>query len=1061
MQIDRRTFLKRATGAAIATAAMPLPAFPLFQQSDESTARRGRVALYYEPTFPPGEIDIQKETLQKAFDGFDVVFMGVNELKTLLNTSGYDLIVNPYGSFFPKEGYGALAAFLKAGGNWVNIGGVPLSIPVDRQGGVWRKGVSQTSYHKKLGITQAFRVKSAGLHFESGTHPGGAAENLSKEFAPQEIYELYVRFAAVNDFPDESGTAGQRDAVLYPLLHGVNERKQRIAAPFIQIDRLQGEYAGGRWLFASFKGTISAKGIRTMADLAIGGALELSARSTFACYHEGELPSFTIQLRSPKGNIGKLIREKFQIEIRNEQGKLIERLTVQLAGEGTVAAGTVHMTQRGLSELSPGFYEIRIESRVQPSVSERPRTLHLSGGFWVFDANLMKSGKLFTVDKDFLLRDGQPYPVTGTTYMASDVHRKFLFEANPFLWRNDFKEMKASGVNMVRTGIWTGWKNYMPEVGVPNEAVLRAMDAFLLTARKYDIPLIFTFFAFLPAAWGGVNAYLDPRAVNGQKEFILAFVQRYRMVSNIFWDLINEPSFCNPQHLWECRPNYDAYETAAWHDWLKERYRYPSDDERIARLQELYRTTADETLDLPKLEEFADANIFANNHPLKVIDYRLFAQEMFARWVKEMAAVIRANGNKNQLVTVGQDEGGTGESPSPQFFSETVDFTCIHNWWLNDNLVWDSVVTKVPGKPNLVEETGVMFYEKMDGTPWRTEEEARDLLERKLAISIGAGGAGFLEWIWNTNPYMTSDNEAAIGLYRVDGTAKPELEPLANFARFFASNKQLMKGRQDEDIVMVIPHSQQFSTRNFASEATKNCVRVMLYHCNARMSAVSEYQLSHLKGNPKLIILPSPRVLHQTAWDAMMKLVDQGSTLVVSGAVDADEHWLAVRRMKEFGVEAASRPVTQEEFLMIDGHEYGVSYRGDKIQRIEKTVVEKAGAPSVMTFPRGRGSIIWSPLPLEVADVVEPIAALYRFALRQANVSPVYSVDRQDPSVLILPSVFAEAILYTFVSESDRDTALIFTDNGSKARLNVTVPAQRTAALFIDRSDGKILSKLG
>jgi len=52
----------------------------------------------------------------------------------------------------------------------------------------------------------------------------------------------------------------------------------------------------------------------------------------------------------------------------------------------------------------------------------------------------------------------------------------------------------------------------------------------------------------------------------------------------------------------------------------------------------------------------------------------------------------------------------------------------------------------------LVEETGLMRYERIDGTPWRTELQAAALLERKLAIAVGAGGSGFVQWIWNTNP---------------------------------------------------------------------------------------------------------------------------------------------------------------------------------------------------------------------------------------------------------------------------------------------------------------------
>ena len=92
---------------------------------------------------------------------------------------------------------------------------------------------------------------------------------------------------------------------------------------------------------------------------------------------------------------------------------------------------------------------------------------------------------------------------------------------------------------------------------------------------------------------------------------------------------------------------------------------------------------------------------------------------------------------------MGQDENGLGDSPNPQFFAREIDFTSLHNWWNNDDLVWDSVVGKTPSKMNLMEETGVMFYEKSDGgAPWRSEEEVSRLLERKMALSFAADGCG-------------------------------------------------------------------------------------------------------------------------------------------------------------------------------------------------------------------------------------------------------------------------------------------------------------------------------
>jgi hypothetical protein len=473
-------------------------------------------------------------------------------------------------------------------------------------------------------------------------------------------------------------------------------------------------------------------------------------------------------------------------------------------------------------------------------------------------------------------------------------------------------------------------------------------------------------------------------------------------------------------------------------------------------LQEIYRCAADEAITLPSLDDFADMNIFNERRPIKVVDYRLFAQEMFNNWVKEMTKAIRANGNPHQLITVGQDEGGTSERPSPQFYVEAVDFTCLHNWWYNDDLLWDSIMTKAPGKPNLVEETGVMFYEKPDASAWRTEQEVANLLERKLAFSLGAGGAGFIEWVWNTNPYMKSDNEAAIGAHRADGTAKPELEPMVKYAKFFVENAHQMTGRVDEEVVMVIPHSQMFSTRNFATEATQKCVRAMCYHCRVPMRAVSEYNIDLLKQPPKLLIVPSPRILSEKAWSSLLNYAEAGSTVLITGVIDFDEHWLPVERTKQLGLNTSVQPIMQEEFLNIDGNEIQLSFRGNKIQRLEKAIVQGG----LHLIPRGKGSIIWSPLPVELSEQIQSTVVLYSLALKQANVEQIFSLEEDAPGVLILSTVFQHSIMYTFVSEIDRETKINLRHLETKTTIQITVPAQRTSVLFVNRNDGKIISTL-
>lgn len=975
-KLPRRTFLQTLGGAAIVGA---LP-------SIARTQTNRSIAVFQEPGFP------RIQSGDVSFTGLNVTFLSEQQLARL-NPREFDLFINPYGSAFPKRAWKAILEYLRAGGNWLNLGGVPLSRPVVRTASGWRAEPYQASYHKRLGITHFFPVEPAKIvKYQS------ANEELTRGFDAKEIFELYVRLSSTSNEPDEAGSDGPHEGVVESLVFGLNREGRAIAAPIVQIDRNRAEFAGGRWVFANFTGSLTANAVRVLAERARQGAIRLRVRSNFACYRAGEVP--VVSVEGAKSN--------YSVEVRDSAGQVIGDLK---------------------QIVKPGLYEIRAQAG----------DLTHSSGFWVYDAELLRRGKPLTVDNHFFYRDGKVLPVTGTTYMASDVHRSFLFEPNPSVWDRDFRQMKDAGVNMIRTGIWTGWKKYMPEPGKVNEGVLRAFDAFLLTAHKYDIPVIFTFFAFLPETWGGVNAYLDPRAVKAQQQFISAFTKRCAHVDDVIWDFINEPSFCSPKFLWNCRPNYDEFETAAWKEWLRDHYRAETLPELTDHLQHVWRTTRGDVLELPRLQDFESVHLIDDRQPLKTLDYRLFAQDMFMRWTKQMTEAVRSNGNPKQLITVGQDEAGLGDSPNIQFFAPLIDFTSLHNWWANDDLVWDSVLAKVPSKASLMEETGVMFYERAEGDePWRSEQEVSNLLERKMALSFAADGAGFIEWIWNTNPYMNSTNEVGIGFHRVDGTAKPELEPFLAIAKFMAQHGQRMRDRQPEPVVMLIPHTHMFSPRSFAYEATRRCVRAMYYHCGVPMQAISEYTLADQTYPAKLIVVPAPRTLTPQCWDALVARMKQGATVAISGALVSKE---------------SSLPVNQTESLAVGGKGYLVRFEGEKIQRIEKGKIgNSSGRPVVSKY--GPGSLIRSELPLELGDSMEALVAFYRYAMTNAGVAPIFTATPQTPAVLILPSVFRDVVLYTFVSESNRDTRLQVTDRQTKTRFSVDVPAGRTAMVMIDRRNG-------
>lgn len=1048
----RRTFIKSLGSAALLSAAptvlSSMPKITLGKQE------RPRIALFYDEGFPSVDFQpVPRDMFLRALEGFEVVSLRAGDLSQALAEKSFHLFITPYGSAFPEECVPAIHAYLARGGAWINLGGRPLSVPVVRDGNRWRQEVRQISYHRRLGITQTFPVPASGVTTYRANEEVDSAGSLARQFTATEFYALYVRFTENKDLPAEDGSSGPRDAILTPLIHGLAEDGTQVAAPIIMIDRLQGTYAGGRWLFATLNGGVTPACIRSLAEIALRKPIMLYAQPSFACYHDAEIPRFAVRLTRPGADPDSILHDECSLTIVDRAGDEVAALTVPLAGTGMLLRG-----EKGLKRTPrPGLYRVHASLRTKTPLLGTEYTVRQTNGFWVYDSDLMNSGETLSPGKDLFLRAGEPYPVTGTTYMGSDVHRKFLLEPNPSLWDHDFREMREAGVNMVRTGIWTGWKNYMLDAGAFNDVPLRSLDAFFLTARSFDLPVIFTFFAFFPEAWGGQNPYLDPRAVAAQKMFLETIARRYRSLKSVAWDLINEPSFSSPARAWQTRPNYDPYETGRWQTWLRERMAGSS---RInEELRERWRTTHDDLLGLPSLSDFDDAGVLENRKPLKVLDYRLFAQEMFIGWVKEMTAGIRSNGNSQQMITVGQDEGGTLDRPAPQFFSPHVDFTCNHTWWMNDDLVWDSVVTKSGSKPNLIEETGIMFSEKLDGSSARTEEEMRNLLERKLAIAAGTASAGFIQWIWNTNCYMPSDNEASIGFLRADGSAKPELEVFRRTAAFLRSQAEHFREPEAPPVLMIIPHSNLFSVRDFATAATKRCVRVFSYNHGMGMEACSEYALGARKAFPPLIVVPSPAILRAEAWTWLMSAVDQGSTLLITGPVDFDEYWRPVERSKLWGVSAEHRLVAQEEDIVIGGRIWRASYRAEKMHKVQRAVLD--ARTSIRVIRAGKGVIYWAPLPLELADSVEPTVVFYELGLKAAALAPEILQDPPDPSLVVLTRVFRSAVLCTIVSEASEDKKLRLTHGQSRATVDVVIPAQRAVMLLLDRATGMVKGRSG
>ena len=1026
-------------------------------QSAPPGPSRPRVAVFSEAGFPAVDIEaIPEAALRDALAGLDVDLLSGGRLTSDLARSRYDVLVMPFGSAYPEASWPAVLRFLEDGGSLVNVGGRAFAVPVSRQGSVWRIQPESSACYKALGFTHIFQVPAATVA-RWATAPAAPAvpEALASGFHADAVFEADIRLTNTKEFPDEDGSDGPREGRVQPLVVGSDAAGTPVAAPIVRIDRLAGRFAGGVWVLANLRGSVSPTAVRTLVEAASTGAIEITARPTLAGYLPGETPEVEVTVRQPGAGADGLRVVRAALSHTGPDGRSLGSKTTTLEGTAALSTARVTFSDPG-HPLSRGLHDVHVTVDIRAPGAGTP-ALHLEAhtGFWVYDASMLAGGTPLVASKDGFSRNGRPFPVLGTTYMASDVHRRFLLEPDPSVWNRDFAQMKAAGVNLVRTGIWTGWKRYMPEVGRLDDAALRALDVFLLTARQHDLPVIFTFFAFLPEAWGGENPFLDPRAVAAQQTFLGAVARRYPAASDVVWDLINEPSFSAASQLWRTRPNGDASESAAWQQWLKTRYGTDREDYRAAALR-AWGSAPGEPTSLPTLDDFTDRNLFGALRPRKAADYKRFSQDMFTEWVRQMTAALRSNGNPTQLITVGQDEGGLSERPNPLFFGPWVDFTCVHTWWYNDALAWDGILAKLPDRPMLVEETGMMRYERVDGTPWRTEDESARLLERKLAMAVGSGSSGYVQWIWNTNPYMASDNEAGIGFFRADGTARPELEPFVRLSRFLSAHADRLRDRRVEDIALLIPHSQMFSPRTHAVEATQRAVRVLANTLHLQARAVGEHGLADTLGTPRLIVAPSPRVLTDAAWQALMKAVENGSTLLVTGIIDADEHWQPAERTAALGLRASSRPVASQEHAVIAGTSYRLGYRGDRLERIEAASVAGESPTSVHRIVRGKGVILWMPLPVELSESPDATVALYRTAVAEAGVTPTVVVEPADGSVYAGAITYADAVLVALASESSSVQDIdVSVPAGVVTRFRL--PAGRATLLLLDRASGRVI----
>ena len=1007
----------------------------VFIVSSLPTRLFAKVVVFWQPGFPTVATGpVERAALTKALDGMDAQFADWANLNDPATLAGADLLILPYGSAFPGDTWKSIEQYLHAGGDLLVIGGQPLRVPVTKTADEYVAGRPQDTYSRDLDFRHTYEVPV----------PTDAQFAWRAGYAMAQTPHIHARGFFVVE--------GRLDGLGYM----VDSTGLLVAAPVVVADHAGGAMGGGRVVALDFDAEPgywqSDDGISLIhqaAKYACQGATEFSIETLFSVIRPNEPPLITVHLRNLRRE-NHLDSVSGEVKLTLNSGEeVLDSATLPVAAQNGIAdlAAPFHKT------LAPGFYTV---SGVYSEGSQFREFYR--DGFWVAEPKSLSAGPALGLHGNFLTRNGAPFFPVGTNYFTTEENGwDFSGPRNAWVWEKDFDEMSHHGVSFVRTGVWMPNGRFIEDdTGGVNERFLRNLEAFLLCAQRHGIAVNFTFFAFSPHSGNPgrenpdsilPNPYTDPASVRAEQAYVRSVVQYFKNVPWLSWDLINEPSFSNPRHIFKGNyPNNDPTEIAAWHKWLRHRY-----EDKLAQVADAWSVPAEQlgSFDAIPLPTVADMTYerYRNPDEVRALDYNLFAQDMFSDWVTSMVTLIRNSGSQ-QLIDVGQDEGGVTDRVLNQFYAGAgVSFTTNHTYWQDDSLLWDSVAAKRPGIPNITGETGYQPVWAPDGT-WRYDEfTGLGLTERKWALGFAAGSSGAMQWDWA--------REVDFGMQRSDGSAKVWENMMRDLGEFAQKAAPFATALDLPEVAIVLPQSLQLSVYNaLALEAQQNAVRALYGYARGEAYAVGEYQIQ-LLGSPKLIILPSPFGLTSSAWEFIEQKVRAGAVLLVTGPFDGDAHLHSTRREKSVGLSYRTAPLTiRDQDFHFPGGDESLVYSGNKTTVLNRAVL--SNGEDWVERPLGKGKILFSALPLELNDNPKALGDVYAYALKTADVAPVYTTALKDPGILICPTRFPDATLYVLTSESNQKQ-VSFDDVRSGKHFAGMLQNGRAALLLVG-ADGGLLS---
>ena len=934
VSVDRLRFV---TSAPARTGRLPLTTN--FKPQDGPL---GRVAILADdlPT-GPGAADPEKVAAVARRLGYGVSMLKSGDAADpdRLSPDVFDVLIVPSAPSYPNAGRDALVAFLSGGGSLVSIGGYAFDRPLVRSDGGWTDRVMTLRAADTVSPPKA----QGPINTRSGV-PGDTMRLKPQQIGAFDPSYLLEGVARATTAPDQllltepleiSGPlTGYAAAALIgsnnPVFPDIYARWIPIVNAYDSLGRLRGAVAAvvHHWR-GPFAGSSWALLGVTNRDLI------------------GDDPAGTAIMEALlRAVTGPVFLHQLSTEWACYRGDEPVRASVEITNYSK------NELRRSVRFETPGGRPVVVEATVPAGETRSVEaTIHqgpFDGDFHAVKAELLDPADGSVVDRissAFVVWDEDvigkgPKIDLVDNYFTFDGAAKFFcgsnqtgmiwysVDENPLTWERDFAKMEASGMRMLRV------LHFSP-FGAENPLEFRKLGMNVLKGRP-EAFLRKTDAIVQLAQKHGVVLFitlhdwmpieLSDEELDLQRDWARFWAERYRHVPGIIYDVQNEPG---ARHLVNVK-------AGSWHD-------SKSLDENLARIDTLN------------------------------------------RWIEANVEGVK-QGNPDALVTVGYLQ--MIEPADKLLGARHVDFNNMH---------FHSAVPDFAAKMKLIDRRfdGKSFSLGEFGA--RESHDARtqghdgtmpdESISRFLTMtheSFGMGASFALNWDWK-------DFDGCVfpwGLNHACDLADKRLLPAFRNLSLFL--ERLSPRYRDPGVYLLVPDSHRLGAGGNRVHAAIRATISGLFSNHVDFNVINEFDLDRLPAECRTMVWPVPYCPTDEAFARVVKFVEGGGRLYVSGDVAYSPNRERTRTDR-FAKLRLTDPGEHEPLVEIpEGRSSGAVGRPPHNRDGRSNEIQRAAA--------GSGKVFYVPRPIELESgpIVETLRAFLEFAGEKR-----IQVEPDDPDVYV------------------------------------------------------------